>query len=267
MQPDERILPVRVRAHLFSSVIGRRLYYYPEVDSTNRAATDLARLGEPEGTVVVTDYQTAGRGRGDHVWHSPPGKDLLFTLILRPDGAPREVLTVTLAVSLALSVAISKALGIDVGVKWPNDLVVGNAKIGGILAESSTRAGASQFVVVGIGLNVNSRRPDFPAEIRADCASCAILTGATMDRAALLGDVLATVESYYQRFVADGFPALARAYENRLTLVGRTVSFVGAGGRGGRGRVTGVRDDGALLLEREDGGVAALFGETLTDVS
>ena len=276
MRPDERILPETIRRCLFTPLLGSRIYYYPAVDSTNRVARELAAAGEPEGTLVITDFQTAGRGRRDHTWSSAEGRDLLFSLILRAGGEPRMLLPITLAFSLALSVGLSKTFGsitgsdtpgVDVGIKWPNDLFAGGAKIGGILAEGSSVEGRATYTVVGVGINVNSTTDDFPEEISASAASCATLTGMSLDRAALLAELLGSMESYYRRFCVDGFGPLAAAYVDRMIAVGKQVE-VDIDGAGVALEVIGVGVDGALLTRRSDTGEAlSLYNEEIRIIS
>lgn len=259
------MLPAEVEPHLHTRAIGRRLIFYPETDSTNDVAAALARGGEPEGGVVYTDFQRRGRGRQAHTWRSPAGQDLLFSVVLRPEGEPPAVVPVTLAVSLALAVALGKSLGVgaEVGVKWPNDLVTASGKLGGILAESGSDERGDTYSVVGVGINVNAERDDFPDEIRDRAVSCRMLVGAPLDRAALFGELLTSLESYYLRFRVDGFAPLAAAYEDRMLLMGKRVRFESAGRRVDAA-VAGVRADGALRVIPEDGGAErALVSETV----
>ena len=253
-------LPADVRRHLATAYLGRRFYFYPETDSTNDVALALAGAGEPEGTVVVADFQRRGRGRRSHTWSSPAGKDLLFSMILRPEGDARQSLPVTLAVATAISVALSKLLDVDLFVKWPNDVVARNGKVAGILAESASSGGRVAHAVVGVGVNVNSDETEFSPELRGRVASCRTLSGVVWDRAAMLADLLGTIEAYYDRFRRDGFGALASAYEARLWQAGRAVSFERDGGRRS-GRVAGVARDGALVVTVDDGRRVELYGE------
>jgi len=262
MQGDDRLLPSTIEPWLATARFGRRLYYYPETGSTNDVAIDLARRGEAEGTVVLTDFQRAGRGRRDHTWSSPPGRDLLFSIILRPGGESRSVLPVTLALSLATAVLLGRATDTEVGVKWPNDVVTATGKVAGILAEASHADGHTRFVVVGVGVNVNSE--GFPADI-GSAASCRTIAGRPFDRAPLFADLLGTLETYYGRFRADGFAPLVSAFNERLRERGRVVRVV-EGGPPGSGIVRGVDADGGLELDA-DGGVRVLNGETIEESS
>lgn len=253
-------LPAEVRRHLATAYLGRRLYFYPETDSTNDVALALAGAGEAEGTVVVADFQRRGRGRRSHTWSSPAGKDLLFSMILRPEGDARAALPVTLAVATAISVALSKLLDVDLFVKWPNDVVARTGKVAGILAESTSSGGRVAHAVVGVGVNVNSGEDEFAPELRGRTASCRTLSSVTWDRAALLSDLLGTIEAYYDRFRRDGFGTLSSAYEARLWQAGRAVSFEREGAHWS-GRVAGVARDGALVVTVDDGRRVELYSE------
>jgi BirA family biotin operon repressor/biotin-[acetyl-CoA-carboxylase] ligase len=259
---DAPLLPSEVARYLTTRVLGRRLFYYPETDSTNDVAVALARGGEGEGTVVYADFQRRGRGRRTHTWSSAPRQDLLFTVILRPRGSPADVLPVTLAASIALSVVLTGAAGETVGVKWPNDLMAGAGKIGGILAESAAGDDGERFVALGVGINVNSMPADFPEEIHGRAASCRSLCGDAHDRALLFADALAAVETYYTRFSKDGFGPLAPSYDERLVLRARRVRVVGAGDVF-EGSVIGVRTDGSLRVSLDSGGEAWLYSESV----
>jgi BirA family biotin operon repressor/biotin-[acetyl-CoA-carboxylase] ligase len=253
-------LPADVRRHLATAYVGRRIYFYPETDSTNDVALALAAAGESEGTVVVADHQRRGRGRRAHAWVSPPGRDLLFSLILRPSGEARDALPVTLVVATAISVTLTKMLDVDVHVKWPNDIVVRGHKLAGILAESASSGTRLTHIVVGVGLNVNTHEDEFSDDIRARAASCKTLSGVDWERAGVLADVLGTIEAYYDRFKRDGFAPLVSAYESRWAHAGKVVAFEHAGAPT-TGRIAGIARDGALVVRTSDGRDLVLYGE------
>jgi BirA family biotin operon repressor/biotin-[acetyl-CoA-carboxylase] ligase len=256
-------LPADVRRHLATARLGRRIYFYPATDSTNDVALDLARSGEPEGTLVAADCQRRGRGRRAHTWTSPAGRDLLFSLILRPGGDARHALPLGLLVATATSVALSKLLDVDVAVKWPNDVIAPRGKIAGVLVESASAGGAISHLVVGVGVNVNTRADEFPPAFQAPAASCFTLTGAEWDRAFVLADIVGTIESYYDRFRRDGFGPLASACESRLVQRGRAVAFE-AGGARVTARALGVGPEGALRVRLDrDGSEASLYTEVV----
>lgn len=261
MTGTDRLLPSRIRGLLRTRRFGRRVYYYPETTSTNDVALGLARAGEPEGTLVVADHQSRGRGRLHHTWSSRTGEDLLFTLILRPASPPPQLLPITLVFASAVAAYLDGRLPGPVMVEWPNDLVTAGGKIGGILAEGAVSGPDNTFVVVGVGINVNSRADSFPDELTGRAASCRTLSGETWDRADLLAGVLEGMERDYGRFVGGGFAAMKREYESRLAFLGRTVSY-SRGGKPVVAKVEGVEDDGALrVVSGEDGSVIRLYGE------
>lgn len=255
-------LPAEVQRVLATARLGRRIYFHPDIESTNDAALELARAGEVEGAVVMADHQRAGRGRRGHAWSSPPHRNLLMSVILRPETDLRGALPVTLVAALSVSVALSKLLDVEMAVKWPNDVVCDGGKIAGILAESSATAGGLSFVVLGIGVNVNARADEFPRGMPYPAASCLTLTGTEWDRAGMAADVLGTIEAYYDRFLRDGFAPLRSAYEARLRHLGAPVAFERGGARA-HGVVLGVDPDGALRIGLDGGEEILLHSETI----
>jgi BirA family biotin operon repressor/biotin-[acetyl-CoA-carboxylase] ligase len=240
-----------------------RIYYLPVLDSTNRVALELARSGEVQGTLVITDHQTKGRGRYDRRWTSPPGRGLLFSLILRPDMSPSAVLPVTLAFSLSIANTLETIVRQKAEVKWPNDVLVDGRKICGILSEGSSRMGKSDFVVVGIGINVNTREDEFASDIRGTATSCHVLTQNEYDRSDLLGKVLGSLESTYIRFGREGFSGFVESYQKKLTIMNKTVAFR-RGGEVCTAVVNGVGEDGGLAVSLSDGRRVVLYDEEIT---
>ena len=190
---------------------------------------ELAR-GMPEGGVAACEEQTAGRGRRGRAWVSPPGAGLLFSLSLRPRTPPERLPPLTLVVAGA----VAEAVWPQAAVRWPNDVVVEGRKLAGILAE--VRDGE---VVAGIGVNANHDAGDFPADARVAPVSLRLLRGGPVDRAALLADVLETVEARYREFEQSGFKGLARD-----DLRGRRVRLAG----GDDGLCEGVDERGRLVV-------------------
>jgi BirA family biotin operon repressor/biotin-[acetyl-CoA-carboxylase] ligase len=249
------LLPRGIQRRLETRSLARRIYYLHEVDSTNRIAADLARAGEPHGTLVVSDYQTKGRGRRNRTWESPAGRNLLFSLILRPGVGAHTALPVTLAFSTALAEVLAALTGRDAGVKWPNDVVVEGKKISGILSEGVSRGGVAVFIVVGIGINVNMGSEEFPEGIRDRSCSCYSLTGREWSRADVLARVLSSLERAYDEFVQEGFGKMVARYKSRLTVLGKLVRFEKAGVETA-GTVVDVGTDGSLVVEAVSGRVA-----------
>jgi BirA family transcriptional regulator, biotin operon repressor / biotin---[acetyl-CoA-carboxylase] ligase len=215
-----------------------RVEWFATLDSTNRRALDAARDGAADGLVVVAEAQTAGRGRLGRGWEAPPGSSLLVSVLLRPVGDPGRVV---MAAGVALAAAVGEVTGVVAGLKWPNDLVVGDRKLAGVLAEAEGEA-----LVVGAGCNVNW--DSFPAELAATATACNLEAGGPVDRDALL-------DAFLDRF-ADALgagDAVVDDYRARLATLGRAVRVEHVRGDDLLGTAVGVTDDGALVV-RDDGG-------------
>lgn len=155
MVDAEELSAESIRGNLPTQFIGQNVYYFESIDSTNRLAKELAKDGAPEGTLVVADRQTSGRGRLGRQWLSPPHSGLLMSLILRLRLTPLQAAQTTMICSLAIVDAIEQMIPVTAKIKWPNDIVIGGRKAGGLLTELGLRNDQLDFAVVGIGLNVN----------------------------------------------------------------------------------------------------------------
>jgi len=219
--------------------LGRPYRFVAECASTQ----ELVREGDPpEGAVVATDHQRAGRGRGGRTWEDVPGDALLFSLLLRPPARP-TLPQLSLVVALAVAEGIEELTGVAAGIKWPNDVELAGAKVAGILLEASGGA-----VTVGIGINVNQPPERLPTRTRRTAGSLRSATGRDHSRAALLGAVIAVVERRYDRWLADGLGPLLLAIEERSTLRGLKVAVGGV-----VGTVERIAPDGRLRLRTGSG--------------
>lgn len=225
----------------------RELRVLEESPSTNDVCAAAARAGEAEGLVVVAEHQSAGRGRLDRRWESPPRAGLTLSLLLRPQVPPDRRPWCALVVAAAAARAAGERVGLDVGLKWPNDLLVEDRKVAGVLAEAHGDA-----VVVGLGLNVSTRREELP---RADATSLALETGAAVDRGPLLLALLRAIGPDYQRWSAAGghVPSLEDGYRAACVTVGRDVRVELPTGPALVGRAVGVDDAGRLVVADADG--------------
>ena len=235
-----------------------RIHFLPVVDSTNRLALELAREGAAEGTVVFADCQTKGRGRLQRVWQSPPGCNLYASMVLRPDIAPADAARITLTAGVAVAEMISIVCCEGVGLKWPNDVLIGGRKVCGILTEMKTTGSALDVVVVGIGLNVNIAAEDFDPAYRETVTSLWEETGRSFSRedvAVLLCDHF---EKWYQIFLREGFAPVLERWLVRSAMTGSRVRVL-FHGEVQEGVVVGIDPDGALLLEDEHGAVKRII--------
>jgi BirA family biotin operon repressor/biotin-[acetyl-CoA-carboxylase] ligase len=227
-----------------------RIRRFDEIDSTNRYALDAARAGERPGLVVVADHQRAGRGRRGRAWSAPAGSSLLVSILLAPPPAPDRVQLLTMAAGLALSASVRSVAGVDAELKWPNDLVVGDRKLAGLLAETDVRDGRVCGVVVGIGCNVTWE--GYPRELEETATACDREAGHPVDRAALLDALL---DDLAQRLGA--LDAVAADYRARLGTLGRPVRVELASGVL-EGVATDVDDGGRLVVMARDGSPAVV---------
>jgi len=227
------------------------VHRFSTIDSTNRWLLDEARAGAPAGVVAVADHQGAGRGRRGRTWSAPAGSSLLASVLLRPDVAGGDLHVVTMRVALALTDALRIAAGVAADLKWPNDLVVGERKIAGLLAEADITGTSVRAVVVGFGVNLAQRA--FPVELAANATSVMLETGSAPRPDVLLDRVLRELDVR----LASSSDSIRADYRERLATLGRDVRVeLDAGVVTGRARDVDAR--GRLLVERGDGEVVAV---------
>ena len=249
-RPDS-ISERELNRHLRTRLFGRRLISVATTASTNDLAAEAARADAPEGTTVVADAQTAGRGRMGRTWQSEPGRNLYMSVLLRPALGPGQAPQLSLLAGVAVAEAL-EAEGLEVSIKWPNDVLAGNRKIAGILTEMEAESDQVRSVVVGIGVNLNSRNADFLPDLRAKATSVFIETGRRVDRAAFTAGLLARLEDHYRSFTAGGLETLLPHWTRRSCLDGERVRVERAGGSL-EGLCMGIDRDGALLVKEGDG--------------
>jgi BirA family biotin operon repressor/biotin-[acetyl-CoA-carboxylase] ligase len=240
----------RIEAGLDTKTVGRNLLYLAETRSTNDEARRLAEARAAEGTLIVTDYQSAGRGRLNRQWEAPRGSSLLMSLIFRPALQAGQLQRLTMICGLAVLDAIELEISLRAGLKWPNDVVIGDAKVGGILTESGLRGDRVEYVVVGVGLNVNLEPDELSEGLLMPATSLSAAVGRKVARLPLLWAFLRSVEARYERLKAGESPQQAWAQE--LVTVGRPVT-VSTGEISVHGVAEGVDADGALIVRLPDG--------------
>lgn len=231
-----------------SGEIGWRIHYFETVGSTQEQAAELALHGASHGTVVIAEHQSAGHGRMNRRWHSPPGVNLYISVILRPQMAPEALPRLSLVAGLALAEAVETVAPGIVGLKWPNDLWLGRKKAGGIIAETVAERGRIAAVILGIGINVNLAQDELPAELRATATSIRAATGVECDRIALASALFSRLNNRYMEAESRGFGPIRPLWENYSVLTGTRVTVVSGAGRQS-GVVRGIDPEGALMVE------------------
>jgi len=253
-----------IRARLSAATVGRHLYLFGEVDATNQVACRMAREGAADGTVVLADVQTAGRGRLGQPWYSPAGVNLHISVLFRPAFHRRAAPVFSLIAPLALSDAI-KDLGLSPAIKWPNDVLLAGKKVAGTRAECITRGEEMAHLVLGAGIDVNVE----PAALRAalgasgdSATSLAAALGREVGRNALAAAYLSRLDAWARRYGEEGPGRILAVWCERDTLTGRRIEA-----RGRRavleGRALGVNPSGCLVLETSGGRRHVISGEEI----
>jgi BirA family biotin operon repressor/biotin-[acetyl-CoA-carboxylase] ligase len=251
------LTPDMLRQPLKGNLFGKRIYHFFKTDSTNRIALELGHAGEPEGAVVLAEEQTAGKGRAGRSWQSDRGVGIYVTLLLRPRLAPVQAPLLTMMAGLSAHSAIQAQTGLTPDLKWPNDLLLGGKKVGGILTEMHAEPAQVRFVIVGIGLNVNQE--EFPGELGTTATSLRIETGRQQSRLEVLVRLLREFESDYNRFLREGPAGVTQKFEAVSSYAQGKRVRVTSGTQSYAGITAGLGPEGLLQVKREDGQVVTVI--------
>ncbi len=246
-----------LKSRIRNNWAGSEIYYYEETGSTNIDAKRLGEEGAAHGTIVVADKQNAGRGRRGRVWQSPAGKDIYFTILLRPSFEPNKASGLTLVMALSVAQAVERKCSLKAGIKWPNDVVLNGKKICGILTEMNMETDYIQHVVIGVGINVNL--DEMPEEISQTATSILREGGEKTARAELLQEVLARFEENYGMYEKElDLSYMLEEYNSYLVNVDKQVKVLDPKGEF-EGIARGINASGELLIETPDGKVAEVY--------
>jgi BirA family biotin operon repressor/biotin-[acetyl-CoA-carboxylase] ligase len=248
-----------LRSILPAGRLADELHFYPSLGSTNDRAKELAQGGAQEGTLVVADEQTAGRGRAGRTWFSPPGAGLAFSVVLRPAASSPEEIGVWTALGALATRAALVRLGTSPSIKWPNDVLLERGKVAGVLAEAVWEDDTVTSVVIGIGVNVRPESVPGPKTLDYPAVCVDSVVGRRVDRAELLADILGSLSRWHSRFRLDD---VLSAWESALAFRGQVVHVEG-GGRAWQGRLSGLGPRGELRLRLENGDSLLLPGEAM----
>ena len=247
------LLPSEIQIGLRTKIIGVEMEYRPSVDSTNRVAKRLAYHGAEEGTIVVAEEQTGGKGRLERNFFSPRGKGIWFSIILRPKFLAKDAPKCTLMAAVAVAEAMNR-FRLKAEIKWPNDIMFDGRKLVGILTEISGEIGKITYIVVGIGINVNISRDEFPEELRPIAASLSEISGKEISRVELLRAVLEEFDKLYLEVNESGFNKIIKRWKKYNVTLGKEVSVISAGdGKTFTGKAVDLNADGALVVETKKG--------------
>jgi BirA family biotin operon repressor/biotin-[acetyl-CoA-carboxylase] ligase len=251
------LTPDMLKDRLKGSLFGKHIYHFLRTDSTNRVAMELGYTDEPEGAVVLAEEQTAGRGRAGRAWHSERGTGIYVTLLLRPRISPVQAPLLTMMAGLSARAAIQAQTDLTVDLKWPNDLMLGGKKLGGILTEMYAEPSQVRFVIVGIGINANQEK--FPAELAATATSLRVQTGRAQSRMELLVRLLREFETDYNRLLSEGSASVTQRFEAVSSYAHGKRVTVSNGRETYDGVTAGLSREGLLQVKRESGDVVTVI--------
>lgn len=247
-----------LRKGLKTRVFGNKIFTFDSIDSTNNCAKAVAGCGATEGTVVIAEQQTAGRGRMGRPWQSNPNENLIFSIVLRPRLSADALNLLPLYVAVAISAAIEHVTGLKVECKWPNDILYNGKKVAGILIEGSIKQDTMDYVVIGVGINVNQMR--FEGELSTRASSLKLESNKEVDRVRLFKEILAGLEKDYKLFQTSGFKSVVPQWMARSTMLNKTIS-ISQQGNIISGVVKGLSPEGGLVLKSNDAEQTVFAGD------
>jgi len=243
------LAPAEIKAGLKTSIIGKNIHYFKETESTNILARDMAGSVD-EGTVVIAESQTGGRGRMGRKWISPEG-GIWLSVILKPKMQPLHAPRITLLAGVAAAKTI-RGYGLSAKIKWPNDVLINGKKVCGILTEIGAEMDSIQYVVVGVGIDANVDTETFPEEFRDSSTSLKNELGFDINRVEFVQRLLSELETLYMKFQKEGFSSILEEWRNMSATIGEWVKIT-TQSRIMYGEVIGVDSEGALVLETSEG--------------
>ncbi|WP_431731851.1 biotin--[acetyl-CoA-carboxylase] ligase [Bacillus timonensis] len=256
-KPD-KISANEIQLGLETKSLGRNIHFEESVTSTQKIAHKLAYEGAVEGTLVVAEEQTTGRGRLDRTWYSPKHTGVWMSMILRPQIPPSQAPQLTLLAAVGVVQAIQEVTGLEPDIKWPNDILIHQKKIVGILTELQAETDRINSVIIGIGINVNQELSQFPENLHTIASSLAIEKGEKIDRAKLIQVILLKIEKLYKEYLQHGFKVVKLLWESYATSIGKQIIARTISGSI-EGKAIGINEEGVLLLEDAAGTVHHIY--------
>ncbi len=235
--------------------LGHNTLYFPEIESTNSFALTVAQNDGPEGTIIIADEQTDGKGRFDRRWYSPKGRGLWFSLILKPEVDPSKIAQLTLVAAVAIAEAVYKLCGLSLKIKWPNDLLLNGKKVCGILAEAHFD-NSNACVILGIGINIDM---DFSQNEKLDSYATSLKAelNEDIDKTRLLSEILLQLETWYEKWLNEGSGPVLTVWRKKNITLGKEV-VVSSFNEKFKGLVLDIDEEGSLIVEDEDGKIHKL---------
>lgn len=257
--PDLSIEDIKAK---ITGDIGRDIFFYNTVSSTNTIAAELAEK-YAEGVIVLAESQEKGRGRLGRSWISPAGVNVYMSIITKPEIDPKDATLITIMTAVGCAIGLRRATGLDVKIKWPNDLMVSDRKLGGILTEMKTAPGRIIFAIIGIGINVNADIDSFPDDVRETATSIKIETGASYPRTEIIVEILNEIDRWYRILKEMGRKTILSEWQRLTSTLGREVK-VTVGKETFSGFAESIDDEGMLILRLPSGVLKRISAGDLT---
>ncbi|WP_188453883.1 biotin--[acetyl-CoA-carboxylase] ligase [Virgibacillus oceani] len=258
LKSPEKLSENTVQWGLNTKWLGKKVIHKPTTASTQHIAHQLAQESAPHGTIIIADEQTAGKGRMNRKWHSTAGKGIWMSILLRPEILPYLAPQLTLLTATVLADVLSKDTTIEPKIKWPNDILINSKKTAGILTEMQAEQDQIQYVVIGIGINVNQTTSDIPENINSKATSLQIETNNAFDITNLIQHILQTFENAYDAYIKNGFPNVKDKWESYGFRIGETIQIKTIK-KNWHATFLGIAEDGALLTKAEDEEIKRLY--------
>lgn len=254
----EKVTANEIQLGLQTKTLGKTIHYEESVETTQKIAHKLASGGVPEGTLVVAEEQLGGKGRLMRNWYSPKYSGIWMSLILRPSIPFQQAPQLTLIAAVAVVQAIEHTTDLKPQIKWPNDILINRKKVTGILTELQAESDRIHSVIIGIGMNVNQEKNDFPEELQEIATSLLIEGGKKVSRARVIQEVLVRLETLYEQFLAEGFHSIKQLWESYAISLGKEIKATTVNSTI-VGKAIGITDEGVLLLEDHTGKVHNIY--------
>jgi BirA family transcriptional regulator, biotin operon repressor / biotin---[acetyl-CoA-carboxylase] ligase len=258
LKTPDRLSEEEIFPGLKTRAVGRVVKYVESVPSTQKIAHSLAQEGAEEGTAVIADEQTEGRGRLLRSWHSPKGTGIWMSIILKPQLPPQKAPQFTLIAAVAVVQAIEEVCGISPEIKWPNDILLNGRKVTGILTELQAEADKINSIIIGIGMNVNQKAEDFPEELQSIATSLFLEKEEKISRVKLIQKVMEKLEMYYDLYMEKGFTPIKLLWESYAVSIGRQITARTITGSI-HGKALGINEDGVLRIQDEEGQIHEVY--------
>lgn len=254
----EKVTANEIQLGLQTEVFGKSVHYEEIVESTQKIAHRLAGQGAAEGTLVVAEEQTFGKGRLSRNWYSPKYTGVWMSLILRPNIPFHQAPQLTLLAAVAVVQGIEEATDLIPGIKWPNDILINQKKVTGILTELQAEADRIHSVIIGIGINVNQKNGDFPEDLLQKASSLLIESGQPVSRATLIQHILLKMEHLYKIYLEQGFTPIKILWESYAVSLGKEIK-ASTLTETIHGKALGITDEGVLLIEDHSGKIHPIY--------